>query len=215
MTIILYGASGRLGSAIAQTLRDHHVKFVPRGRSLPKASPPPGEKLVIVDALPGGTLLQYAEEIADLKVSGVILASTGWEPSDSSKVQSMLAHLPVLLAPNLSFGIRWLAKAIASLPPPDEATLLDIHHAQKRDAPSGTAVLLADLCEKHWSIRPFITSKREGEVPGTHIIVWKRGAEVLKLEHQAMSRAAFAAGVLELSDWVIAQPKGWYSLWQM
>lgn len=220
LRVLVYGGQGKLGSAICTELEKYKDLFdvFPRSRRTPLGPENnPLAPTIIVDATPAPGLLEFSQEITRISPSlkGVILASTGWENSAESELKKLLKNQKVLWAPNLSFGIRWLIQQVKTLPKPDDAHLIDIHHAAKRDAPSGTAKLIADVCKKFWNLSVNITSERVGTVPGTHQLHWKRGDETLLIEHKAESRAAFAAGSLDLINWLIQQPVGEYHLWDI
>ena len=72
----------------------------------------------------------------------------------------------------------------------------EIHHVHKLDAPSGTAKSMAEIVAGHLGIRPDITSVREGEVPGTHIVKFKSEVDKIKISHEAFSRQGFAEGAV-------------------
>ena len=71
-----------------------------------------------------------------------------------------------------------------------------IHHVHKLDAPSGTAKVLASLVKSGLGTTPDITSIREGDVPGTHIVKFKSDVDKIKISHEAFSREGFAEGAV-------------------
>ena len=101
-----------------------------------------------------------------------------------------------------------------------EPEMEEIHHLQKKDAPSGTAITLAEGLianldrKKTWvnredennkSTNPFelnIISKREGEVPGTHTIAYKSEIDEIIITHQAYNRMGFATGAVKAAEWI-------------
>ena len=90
----------------------------------------------------------------------------------------------------------------------------EIHHIHKKDAPSGTAITLAEgIVENHhkvsdWSLDKAgssiipILALREGEVPGTHIVSYRSGVDLLEVKHEAFSRDGFVLGAVLVAEWV-------------
>jgi 4-hydroxy-tetrahydrodipicolinate reductase len=86
-----------------------------------------------------------------------------------------------------------------------DAFIEEAHHAKKRDAPSGTALVLRDLLAKSGGRAPEIASTRAGHIPGTHRVGFDSAADQVVLEHTARSREGFAAGALLAARWVIGR----------
>lgn len=127
---------------------------------------------------------------------------------------------------NLLFALnKWLAARMRAFPQ-FQASLEEIHHVHKADAPSGTAITLAEgiLAEhgglKQWVLNQIpeqsetlpVYAKRLGEYPGTHTVLWNTGLEEIELKHTAHSRAIFAAGALTAAEWLRRQEPGIYSM---
>lgn len=156
--------------------------------------------------------------------------TTGLGPEERQALVHAAGHITVLWAANLSLGIallrQWLAQAAALLPPGWECEIVETHHSGKRDAPSGTALLLA---EAYREVRggevvggrgPEARPRAEGEiglhavrlpgVVGEHRVVLANGVETITLQHQAHDRDAFALGALEAVRWLVGRPAGLY-----
>ncbi len=125
---------------------------------------------------------------------------------------------PVLWSPNLSLGVNLLAElakqAAAVLDPKTRVEIEDIHHQWKKDAPSGTALMLGEtITAQRGSAGGEIdySSIREGEIIGEHNISFLMAGEVFDLEHRAHDRSIFALGALGAGKWLVAQPAGLYS----
>lgn len=136
---------------------------------------------------------------------------------------------PVLWAPNLSLGINLLAEMLQGLGravgPSAGITVEETHHTGKKDAPSGTALMLARqlrapaggapgtdpsrIAEDFPDIR--FESTREGDVVGDHSVTIDLGDETLTLSHHAVDRALFARGALNAARWLVKQPPGRYT----
>ena len=155
----------------------------------------------------------------------VVCGTTGWNDKipDAEKLCKELGG-SFLFASNFSIGVnllfalnKWLAERMngqAGFAP----ELEEIHHEHKLDAPSGTAIRLAeDLIQAvdrigQWklghatdgSILP-IEAKREGEVPGTHRVTYRSATEELSLQHVAKDRVVFAEGAVLAAEWLMGQ----------
>ena len=90
-----------------------------------------------------------------------------------------------------------------------ELKIVERHHAQKKDAPSGTAVSLQQIIEAGGGAKPEIASIREGETVGTHVILLDGAHDTMMLVHDAKSRAGFAEGAVQAAEWVCGK-SGFY-----
>lgn len=152
----------------------------------------------------------------------VVTGSTGWHNELQEVKQRCLEHNAALFfASNFSIGVNIffeINKLLASLMkdhPEYKAGITEIHHLQKLDAPSGTAISLAtDLMAENpsysmWELGDSIetghlgiTAKREGSVPGTHIIQWNSEIDSISISHEARSRKGFALGALLAAEFM-------------
>ena len=149
----------------------------------------------------------------------LVIGTTGWSQHEARLRQVVAdAGVGVVVAPNFSTGVV-LFDAIAA----HAATLFakqrefgafihESHHAAKKDAPSGTALLLKHTMEAAGYEGPIdVSSTRAGHVPGTHTIGFDGPAETITLTHTARDRTAFARGALAAAQW-IAGKRGWYTM---
>ena len=88
----------------------------------------------------------------------------------------------------------------------------ETHHVHKKDAPSGTALALAEVMESEIKKKIPIRSIREGEIVGEHTVAFATAGERLEIKHVAFSRDAFAAGALEAAKWAARRKPGLYSM---
>lgn len=139
----------------------------------------------------------------------IVTGTTGWYaeiPLLRDEVEQR--HGALLAAPNFSLGVAVFkgivaeaARRFAALPGFD-AHLLEIHHAAKKDAPSGTAAALADAAGRARGAAVPITSVRTGSVPGTHELIFDAPFEQVRLVHEARDRRVFAEGALAAARWL-------------
>lgn len=153
----------------------------------------------------------------------VVCGTTGWlEKLPEVKAQCLEKHQAFLYASNFSIGVniffelnRRLAELMAPQSASYKASMVEIHHTQKKDAPSGTAITLAEqILEKNTSKTGWvneetndpaqlgIVSKREDPAPGTHIINYSSPIDDITITHTAHSREGFAAGAVTAAEWI-------------
>ena len=165
----------------------------------------------------------------DLKIP-VVCGTTGWlDQFQSIKAYTHKKESAFLYASNFSIGVNLFFKInaqVAQLMTPHKETyqakIKEIHHIHKLDAPSGTAITMAEALIKEniynqWELNGTnskhlaIESVREGEVPGTHSITYTSKIDSIQLIHEAFNRDGFALGALIASEW-IKDKKGIYSM---
>jgi 4-hydroxy-tetrahydrodipicolinate reductase len=132
----------------------------------------------------------------------VVCGTTGWD-RDLPRVAAVFRDSGGALVhgSNFSVGVRHfyaLAKLAASLYPPAgyASFLVEEHHAEKRDAPSGTARRIAEVVEAESGQKPTVASVRAGTVPGLHRLVFESPEDEVELVHRARGRAGFARGAV-------------------
>lgn len=176
---------------------------------------PAAPQLLIDFTLPEGT--RTAAAWSALRGVPLLSGVTGL----SSDIQAGLEHtatvVPVLWSPNLSLGVNLLAdlaaRAAEVLDSTTPVVIEDIHHQWKKDAPSGTALMLGGrIADERRGDDTGIEyrSIREGEVIGEHTITFRMDGEEFDLVHRAHDRGIYALGALEAGKWLIRQPAGYY-----
>ena len=172
--------------------------------------------LLIDFTLPEGTrtAAQWCMHQDVALLSGV----TGLPVEVNTDLRTAAQKIPVLWSPNLSLGINLLAElakqAAAVLDPKIQVEIEDIHHQWKKDAPSGTALMLGEtIAAQRGSADEQIdySSIREGENIGEHKITFNMAGEELDLVHRAHDRSIYALGALGAGKWLVGQPAGLYS----
>jgi 4-hydroxy-tetrahydrodipicolinate reductase len=92
------------------------------------------------------------------------------------------------------------------------AWIHESHHSAKKDAPSGTAIMLKTAMTEAGYARPIdVSSTRAGSIPGTHVVGFDAPAETMTLVHEVRDRSVFAHGALEAAVWLKGR-KGWFSM---
>jgi 4-hydroxy-tetrahydrodipicolinate reductase len=166
-----------------------------------------------------------------------ILGTSGLSAADEAAVQAAANTIPVVYASNFSAGVNLvlaLAERMGAALPADayDAEIVEMHHRQKVDAPSGTAigigravakgrgVNLPDVTEsgRHGHTGPRKTGAigfaalRGGQVVGEHSLIFAAASEHIVLTHRAFDRRTFATGAVRASLWAVSQPPGFYSM---
>lgn len=156
--------------------------------------------------------------IARASRSALLVGTTGLPDDARAALKSASRDLAVLLAANTSLGVAALGRlvrdAAAMLGPGYECSIVEAHHNQKKDAPSGTALRLAERAIEGGSpLRPDqVVSVRGGDVIGEHTVRFAGAGEYIELTHRATSRDLFARGALVAAAWLKGRPAGWYTV---
>jgi len=149
----------------------------------------------------------------------VVSGTTGWGAERFSVEVAVKGGKGALLwAPNFALGVHLFGKIVADaarrLAVPAAGytpRMTETHHTRKRDAPSGTAKMLAEIAQKSGGKAVPIESVREGDVVGTHEIVFDGAFDDIRLVHSAHDRNVFAAGALAAAAWLKGR-RGLYTL---
>ena len=149
----------------------------------------------------------------------VVLGTTGWsEHAPALRAEAERAGLGVVAAANFSIGANLFELMVADaarmmrLHPQYGAWIHELHHAAKRDAPSGTALLLRDAMTHAGYDRAIdVSSTRAGTIPGTHTIGFDGPSDTIELTHAARDRRGFASGALLAARWIQGK-RGWFTM---
>ena len=147
----------------------------------------------------------------------LVLGTTGWQAQEA-RVRASATGIGVVAAPNFAIGVNLFLAVVGRLgrlmasQPSFGAWVHELHHAAKKDAPSGTALAMEQrLRDAGFAAALPIASTRAGAIPGTHTLGFDSAAETITLTHQARDRGAFARGALVAARWVPGK-KGWFSM---
>lgn len=171
-----------------------------------------------------------------VKYSGCALLSgtTGFSPAQYDHLKSLGNKTRVLHSVNYSLGTAVMLKMIRSITPiladDFDMEIMELHHNQKQDAPSGTAKLMLEAIDRDKKYKVCfgrsgmvgtrqkeigIHSLRGGSSAGEHSILYLGNDEKLEIKHTAISRQIFAEGALKAAYWLLQKPNGFYDLDQM
>lgn len=258
---VITGVAGRMGSTLVRMIRDapdlalagglerkgsdavgrdagtvaglSGPLGVPVGDDLAAALEAGGGELVIDFTGPEASLA-HARTCAARGVP-LVIGSTGFTAEGKAEVAALAARIPIVLAPNMSVGVNVVLEVAAELAralgESYDVEIVEAHHRMKKDAPSGTALRLAEdiaralgrgrssfrlAREGQVGERPAgeigIQSLRGGDVVGEHTVFFYGEGERVELTHRATSRDQFARGALRAGRWVVGREPGLYDM---
>ena len=154
---------------------------------------------------------------------GLLLVSgtTGWAGHfDRVQAATREAGHGAVWAPNFSVGVHLFRKALAQMASTMqghdfEATVTETHHTGKVDAPSGTALAIADDVRGLTGTLPPIDAARIPGVPGTHRVTWEGPVDLISIEHAAKDRSGFARGAVMAAEWLARHPGPFTKIFSM
>jgi 4-hydroxy-tetrahydrodipicolinate reductase len=235
--IVIAGISGRMGRLLREEVANAKLPLTGGssrgGPSLAELAPSAD---VVIDFTNAGTAASHAATLASAGVAW-ILGTSGLSAADEAAVRVAAEKIPVVYAPNFAPGVILvlaIAERMAAALPADryDAEIVEMHHRQKVDAPSGTAVGLGravakgrgvDLAHVMESGRHGHTGPRKpgaigfaalrgGQVVGEHTLLFAGGDEHIALTHRAFDRRAFAVGAVQAARWVAGRAPGLYDM---
>lgn len=208
--VIINGINGKMGQAIKRLITQNPQLdlTVAGGRE-------PGDGLgmqgdIIIDfSSPQGA--QDAFQWAKEHKAACLIGTTNLPERFLFQMQEE-RKIPLFYAPNVSLSVYFfgeLLKKSVQLYSGYDLQLHEIHHNQKKDAPSGTAKKLADLI--NFPVEK-ITYERIGQVPGTHQLSLTGIYDKITLTHEALNRDLFASSAVQIAAWLVKQPAGFYTM---
>jgi 4-hydroxy-tetrahydrodipicolinate reductase len=230
MNLLIIGF-GKMGKAVAELAeaRGHRIAGVMDLHNRADYAVPPGTDVAIEFTSPESAvdniLFCFNHRLP------VVCGSTGWYPHlEAVKQQCAAQNGALLYASNFSVGVNVFFKVSAYLArlmsrrPEYRVHIDETHHTQKKDAPSGTAITLAEVMlremkdKTEWTLPPAtqphqleIRSHRIGDTPGTHIVTYQSPADTVTLSHKAHTRTGFALGAVLAAEF-LAGKTGVYTM---
>ena len=195
---------------------------------------PPDLDVVVDFSSPQGTLAALG--FCSRHKKPIVIGTTGLGDQERAQVESAAKRIPCLLSPNMSVAVNLLFRLAAdvarALGPEYDAEIVETHHRFKKDAPSGTALKLAEsiAAERGLTLGEVAVFGREGkpgerrreeigvhavragDVVGEHTVIFSSLGERLELIHRAHTRDCFAQGALAAARFLVTRPPGLYSM---
>jgi 4-hydroxy-tetrahydrodipicolinate reductase len=224
--LLVHGASGRMGRALlrlaAADARFAVVAAVRRsGGDMDGIHTLSAERMdfapafdVLVDfSLPAA--FDTALALCVQRRSALVSGTTGFSDAQRAALDAAATLIPVVWASNFSLGVAVLNELVrraASALPGWDCEIVETHHVNKRDAPSGTALSLGATIASARGEEPHYTSVRTGDVVGEHVVQFSGVGERLELIHRSTDRDIFARGALEIAARIAGRRPGRYVL---
>jgi len=259
LNIILSGCNGYMGRVVTAVVKDDPAVSISAGIDIDSQQLDGYPVFAIPDALSGDSgggdagggnhldldanvILDFSSPSAlnGLLVLGksrnipLVLCATGYSQEQISDIDDASRRIPVFQSGNMSLGINLMAdlvqRACAVLGEDFDIEIIERHHRRKVDAPSGTALMLADAAasalpyepdyvfERRSARKPRdaheigISAVRGGTIVGAHDVLFAGHDEVIELRHTAASREVFAIGALRAVKFIIGKPPGVYDM---
>ncbi len=248
--VIISGPFGRMGQALCRLINDHPYLRLAGG--LVSADSTAGRRTsirthtrisdfttetgsaVLIDFTEPGATIARLNEAAEIGIP-VVVGTTGFSADPHAQIKALSTRTPILLSANMSLGINVLLDVVETLSARLQGydiEVIETHHRLKKDAPSGTAIALANAAAagrhldletqarhgRHGIVGERTPSEigihaiRGGDVVGDHTVLFAGPGERVELTHKASSRDTFAAGALFAAGFLATQPPGLYTM---
>jgi 4-hydroxy-tetrahydrodipicolinate reductase len=234
LAILLHGARGRMGQAVAAAAAELGLRIA----AAVDAGDDPAAGLAACDVIVDFSVPTATAALLELAVARrkpVVIGTTGHPAEEKARLLALAAKVPCVWTGNFSVGVNLLfsltQRAARILGADYDAEVIEMHHRFKQDAPSGTAARLLEIIlqERHLTAaalrhgRQGLTGERSpgevgihavrgGDVVGDHTVIFAGLGERVELVHKASDRAIFARGALRAAQWVVAQRPGVYDM---
>ncbi len=240
--IAVNGAMGRMGTRILALAKESPKDFQIAGAFEQDKK---GQRLS-ADSLKGrGVLIDFSGPVGTSSALahaqkagwGLVVGTTGLEPAMQESIRAASKKIPIVYSANMSVGVNLIAKlvalAAASLGKDFDIEITEAHHRHKKDAPSGTALLLAQAITraKGWDLKKVLKMRepgktqnersseeigmqviRAGEIVGDHTVLFAGLAETIEITHRAQSRDTFARGALVAAAYLSKKKTGLFHM---
>ena len=224
------GAIGKMGRRIielAQHDKDFEVTFALERKGIPEigkelgklkiSSNPDG--MFLIDVFVDFTIPEASEQHLDYVArykKGLVLGTTGLTDAQTKKVEEISKIVPVVFSPNMSIGVNTLFQVLPDLAkklgPDYSIEIVEAHHKNKKDAPSGTAKKMGQVLVEATGKQIPTHSIRLGDIFGDHTVIFCGNSERIEIKHQAHTRDLFVVGALKAAKWIFNKPAGLYSM---
>jgi 4-hydroxy-tetrahydrodipicolinate reductase len=257
--VIVAGAAGRMGSRLVSLVRDstaltlagaiegagHHLLGEDAGETAGagRAGVAITDDLstlmergeVVIDFSSPEATLQHLRTVAHHR-RAMVIGTTGFSTAELDEVTMLARQVPCVCSPNMSVGVNLIYKVIGemakTLGDDYDIEVIEAHHRLKKDAPSGTALKIAEVLARSvnrdlnqvgvYARKGLIGERKKGEIGiqsvragdivGDHTILFGGMGERIEVTHRASSRDTFARGALRAARWVVRQPPGLYDM---
>ncbi len=242
MRILICGAAGRMGRMVAECASERGETVVCGVDVVPMSAEYPvypnfeavGESADVIIDFSSAEGLSERLRFAEARGIPILLGATGYSADDEALICAYAQRIPIFKSGNLSLGIsllQTLAERAAAVLKDFDVEIIERHHSAKKDAPSGTALMLAERVEKvrggdlvygrkgmtgpRSKSEIGIHAVRGGNIVGEHEVMFAGEDEIVTFSHSARSRKVFAAGALSAARWLCTAAAGLYGMQDM
>jgi 4-hydroxy-tetrahydrodipicolinate reductase len=243
--VVVCGASGRMGQTIGRMVSDAPDLELVGGINLKPGSfygidiveTKNAEALlkkvkpdVLIDFTVAGAAVENVKMAARSNVS-LVVGTTGFTPEQRKEMETAIkGHVPAVISSNFSVGVNifWqLIRDAGRLLKDYDIEVLEAHHRNKKDAPSGTAKTILQILDEEAGTRQKMYGRegmterkneigvhviRGGDIVGDHTVMFSKNFETIELSHRAYDRSVFATGALAAARWVVGKKPGVYGM---
>ena len=243
--VVVCGASGRMGQTIGRMVSDAPDLELVGGINLKPGSfysidiveTKNAEALlkkvkpdVLIDFTVAGAAVENVKMAARNNVA-LVVGTTGFTPEQRGKMETAIkGHVPAVISSNFSVGVNifWqLIRDAGRLLKDYDIEVLEAHHRNKKDAPSGTAKTILQILDEEAGTRQKMYGRegmterkneigvhviRGGDIVGDHKVMFSKNFETIELSHRAYDRSVFATGALHATRWVVGKKPGVYGM---
>jgi len=215
--VIVTGAKGRMGRKVADLVREGRdlalAAGIDAGDSLADAA---AACDVIIDFTTAEASAENAL-IAARAGKAIVIGTTGLNKAGEEALREASKKIPIVYAPNMSIGVNVMFSLVETaarvLGPEFSVHIEETHHVHKKDSPSGTAKMIAEIAKRERGAEGIdVQSIRRGEVVGDHEIRFSSSDETLTISHSALDRSIFAHGAIVAARWIVGRPAGLYNM---
>ena len=238
MIVIVNGAGGRLGQEVLKAAKGagHSVVAVDKSGVSPEAvtyrdlADYTGAADVVIDFSSHLATAELTSYVVKRSLP-LVLATTGQTLEEKEMIYAAAKKVPLFFSANMSFGVALLVslvKKAAAMLADDDIEIVETHHNHKADAPSGTAIMIANAISDTLGGRSIvkgrngmqkrekgeigISSIRIGSVVGKHEVMFGDGVETITVTHEAHDKALFAVGALRAAAFLVGKDAGLYDM---
>jgi len=259
INVVVAGAAGRMGCRVVALIKDSTVLTLTgaiEGKGHRALGDDAGERAgcghagipitddftslldrceVVVDFSSPEATLQLLRATAKHR-RAMVIGTTGFSAPQLEELQALALQTPCVLSPNMSVGVNLIYKVVGemakTLGDQYDIEVIEAHHRYKKDAPSGTALKIAEVLAKTvgrdlnqvgvYARKGLVGERKKGEIGiqtiragdivGDHTILFGGMGERIEVIHRASNRDTFAGGALRAAQWVVRQPPGLYDM---
>ncbi|MDD5436476.1 MAG: 4-hydroxy-tetrahydrodipicolinate reductase [Candidatus Omnitrophica bacterium] len=216
--ICISGSTGKMGSRIVELAKEDADLRVCGAFDAVEENPEQfveAAECLIEFTAPQATIDHLA--LCEKHKKPMVIGTTGLSDEERDKIKAASAKIPIVFSPNMSVGVNLLFKLVADaakvLGTDYSVQILEAHHSQKKDAPSGTAKEIARIVkETKGNGEVPIESVREGDIVGEHTVTFESNVDLVEITHSAKTRDIFVKGALAAAKFVVTQKHGLFTM---